>query len=262
MTLPSLATTGIGGLPHPGADALRLSFEHDVPFLPTPPGVQMVASAVEPDVPAWLSSVAGDFLEAIAERRPAIAKVQLAGPLTVASASGLEVERVRAVLQAKALALVDGVRAAGAKPLIYLDEPALAGDLAPLRSLASALRDRGGWVGVHCCGQPDWNEVLTLPLDVLSFDVRLSLDAIAEAPALEAFLAKGGRLSLGIIPTGPGARYAVPELVDSVLLALPAPAVADALLTPACGLGLFAIADADRVLAELRLAQRLLKEAA
>ncbi len=288
----ALATTGIGGLPHSWEDAQRVSFAHQVPFCPTPPEEQMVRAAADglPGLRAdgtvnaeeWaegrdrlalellqspealVSAGARRFFAEVARRRPEVAKVQLAGPLTVVSQVGCRGEiadQLRELLRVKASALVDGVRAAGATPLIFIDEPALMGDLAPLGSLLSALKDRGATVGVHCCGQAEWGQVLALPIDVLSFDARLSVDAIAEEAALPAFLARGGRLSIGVIPTSPGARYSVPELVDSVVLALGVEALRTALLTPACGLGLRSVVDADRVLSELVLARRLFTEA-
>ena len=42
-----------------------------------------------------------------------------------------------------------------------------------------ALQREGALVGVHCCGNTDWRALMELPVNVLSLDVRLSLDPAA-----------------------------------------------------------------------------------
>jgi hypothetical protein len=186
-----------------------------------------------------------------------------------------EVDRqVFRLLMARCLAMVKALRAAGATPLFYLDEPGLyALDtrdgqhllmLAELRLLVVALQREGALVGLHCCGNTRWEALLGLGLDLLSFDVRLSLDAVLDVPGpLEAFLEGGGALSLGIVPTDLGEDGNVEELVlaaetslESVLGAAKARAVLDrAVLTPACGLALRTVIDAERIVEQLRQAR-------
>ena len=226
------------------------------------------------------------FLWEVENRKLALAKVQIAGPCTVRwvakTSDGRPTSEVPALDQqifrlilAKALALVKAVRRAGATPLFYLDESGLCAlsrrdarhllALQELKVLAMALRREGALVGLHCCGNTDWPAVLDLGMDVLSIDVRLSLDAVLEdAAALKRFLASGATLSLGIVPTNLDAAYSIQELVDSVEASLRAtlgtPAFADTLshvlLTPACGLAMRSVMDAERIFDELRQAQR------
>lgn len=71
--------------------------------------------------------------------------------------------------------------------------------------------------GVHLCGNPDWDFLLDLDLDVLSLDVYTNGEIFASyAPAVERFLDRGGVIVWGIVPTGfeAFAREEIPSLVE------------------------------------------------
>ncbi|HZI08698.1 MAG TPA: hypothetical protein VEZ71_32070, partial [Archangium sp.] len=223
--------------------------------------------AFEPSLESWRAW--RPFLWEVENRKLAFAKAQLSGPFTVLSVSrtadgkpalevpGLDAAVYRLVL-ARALAMVKALRRAGTTPLFFLDEPGLYAlqRTQPLHLLALqelklqilALQREGALVGVHCCGNTDWGALLDVQPDLLSLDVRLSLDAmVEEREALERFLASGATLSLGIIPTDLASTYEVNELVDSVEASLKAAlpggftfpqVVSTVLLTPACGLAM------------------------
>jgi hypothetical protein len=225
------------------------------------------------------------FLWEVQHRKLALAKAQLAGPATVRwgtqlSTGGAVVDdaavdkQVFRLLLARCLAMVKALRATGATPLFYLDEPGLyALDtrdahhlllLQELRLLVVALQREGALVGLHCCGNTRWEALLGLGLDLLSFDVRHSLDAVLDVPGpLEAFLDSGGALSLGIVPTDLGEDANVEELVgaaeaslESLLGEARARAVLErSVLTPACGLALRTVIDAEHIGEQLRAAQ-------
>lgn len=231
------------------------------------------------------------FLWEVEHRKLPFAKVQLAGPATVrwvarlddgqpaASVAALDQQLYR-LLMARSLALVKAVRRANATAVIFLDEPGLyALDLKDVRHrvvhqelkmLVVALQREGALVGLHCCSNTDWRAVLELGLDILSIDARLSLDAVLEEKAaFWRFLAEGSTLALGIVPTDLKSSYVVQELVESVEASLRAttPAgmsfegvLARTLLSPACGLGMRTVRDAERILDEVRQAQRMFKE--
>jgi hypothetical protein len=238
-----------------------------------------------------ISSCWQPFVWELEERQARLAKIQIAGPMTAQWALGLRDGSGREVapqtfreknpelstqifrlVLARALAMCKRLKRVGIQPLLYLDEPGLYGfsvgnprqvlALQELKLLVQALGKEGVQVGIHCCSNTDWDAVLGLPIHYLSLDAALSLGSLlARGPALERFIGNGGRLSLGVIPTGrspvlhsldPHALYeqlvsqlrsrwpGSPELVDQVL--------EQALYTPACGLALQSVADAELVL--------------
>lgn len=233
------------------------------------------------------------FMWEVENRRLPFAKVQIAGPATVrwvarlddgqpaASVAAID-QQIFRLLLAKSLALVKAVRRVQATPVIFLDEPglyALDGRevrhrvvLHEMRMLVVALQKEGALVGLHCCSNTDWAEVLDLGLDILSIDARLSLDAVLdEKAAFWRFLAEGSTLALGIVPTDLKSAYVLDELVESTEASLRAttPAgmsfegvLARLLLSPACGLGMRAVKDAERIIEEVRTAQAKLREIA
>ncbi len=230
------------------------------------------------------------FLWEIENRKAPFAKVQLAGPATVRwvakTSQGAPVsemaeldQQIFRLLLARSLAMVKAVRRAGATPIFFLDEPGLyALDaknvrhmvvLKELSVLIVAAQREGALVGLHCCSNTRWGEVLGLGLDVLSIDARLSLDAVLEdSRAFWSFMAGGSTLSLGIVPTDLATSYSLGELVDSVEASFRATAprgvafeglLAQMLLTPACGLGMRSVPDTERIVGEVRDAQRRLR---
>lgn len=230
------------------------------------------------------------FLWEVEHRKLPFAKVQLSGPCTTrwvartsdgspASENELLDRQIFRLLLAKSMALVKALRRVGCTPILYLDEPGLYAldrtqarhlvALQELRMLVVALQREGALVGLHCCGNTDWAALLELGLDLLSIDVRLSLDAVLDERAgFLRFLSSGATLSLGIIPTNLDSNFEVSELVDSVEAGLRSvlPArwnlqevLGRMLLTPACGLALHTVPDAERIFDRLRSAQKALR---
>ena len=57
--------------------------------------------------------------------------------------------------------------------------------------------------GIHLCGNPDWDFLLKLDLDVLSLDIYTNAEIFASyAASIQRFLDKGGVIVWGIVPTG------------------------------------------------------------
>jgi hypothetical protein len=57
--------------------------------------------------------------------------------------------------------------------------------------------------GIHLCGNPDWDFLLNLDLDVLSLDVFTNAEIFSSyATAIGNFLDRGGVIVWGIVPTG------------------------------------------------------------
>ncbi len=231
------------------------------------------------------------FLWEVEHRKLAFAKVQIAGPATVRwvaktstgkPASEIEPldQQIFRLLLAKSLALARAVRRANATPIVYLDEPGLYAFertnprhivlLQELKLLVTALKRERALVAVHCCSNTDWGALLELGLDLLSIDVRLSLDAVLdERHRFLDFIQRGSVLSLGIVPTDLASTYSVEELVESVEASLratipPGMSFGETLarfpLTPACGLAMRSVVDAERIFDEVRAAQRMLRQ--
>ena len=76
------------------------------------------------------------------------------------------------------------------------DSTAARGDMEEF--LASVNRPRG----IHLCGNPDWDFLLNLDMDILSMDVYLNAEIFATyAGSIKRFLDKGGVIAWGIVPT-------------------------------------------------------------
>ena len=57
--------------------------------------------------------------------------------------------------------------------------------------------------GIHLCGNPDWDFLLGLDLDVLSLDIYTNAEIFsAYATSIQRFLDRGGVIIWGIVPTG------------------------------------------------------------
>ena len=57
--------------------------------------------------------------------------------------------------------------------------------------------------GIHLCGNPDWDFLLNLDMDVLSLDVYTNAEIFAACSgSIKKFLDRGGVLVWGIVPTG------------------------------------------------------------
>lgn len=190
---------------------------------------------------------------------------------------------------ARALAMTRKLKAHQIKPILYLDEPGLYGlsrsnpkhtvGIQELRIMIQTLRKDGVQVGLHCCSNTDWGIVLGLGLDIISLDVALSAASLfskANAQAVSDFVKMGGRFSFGVIPTARSAvlRSIEPALLFSELLGAFEVAetagvnelknawrdqpdfikkiLSEAIYTPACGLALHTVADADLIMELLR----------
>lgn len=238
--------------------------------------------AFEPS--AAISSSWQPFVWELEEREVKKAKIQIAGPLTsqwsVRSKDGQSLDRnpdvamqIYRLVLARALSMTRRLQASGVTPLLYIDEPGLYGLMASsskfnvglqeLKLMIQTLRKEGVEVGLHCCSNTDWDAVLGLGVQVISLDTSLSLRNFllpTRMPKVNEFIASGGRLSLGVIPT---ARSSVlhslePETIFSELLSafqaagtspeLVRNILSQAIYTPACGLALHSVSDADLVL--------------
>jgi hypothetical protein len=71
--------------------------------------------------------------------------------------------------------------------------------------------------GIHLCGNPDWDFLLNLDLDVLSLDVYTNAEIFASyTTAIKRFFDRGGVIVWGIVPTGleAFAQEEIPTLIQ------------------------------------------------
>ena len=177
---------------------------------------------------------------------------------------------IRALWQVRKLA------ASGKKPILFLDEPYLAGYgsaftpiqrhevVAMIREVVDYVRERSeAIIGIHCCGNTDWSMIFDAGPDIVSFDAFAYLDTFFLYPAeLRRFVENGGAIAWGIVPTfGFTGRETLDDLSGrlqeglSRLRALgldPSRVSRQSLLTPACGMGTMEPAAAERVLTLLK----------
>ncbi|MGB3195343.1 MAG: hypothetical protein WBC39_08665, partial [Phycisphaerae bacterium] len=219
------------------------------------------------------------FCAAVRQRGVAQAKGQIAGPITVGMAvlgeDGNPIlydEVVRDVL-AKFLHLrvkwqAERLRAAGADPIVFVDEPFLASFGTPffgwsveqVRACLEAVAAGAETVGSHCCSNTDWSIFLGGKLDVVSFDAyEFAENFLVYRADLAAFVSRGGTIAWGIVPTEPEALGTeTAETLRERLLGLVAKVEAlgfsreqvlkQSLITPACGLGTRSLETARRAL--------------
>ena len=172
------------------------------------------------------------FLEQVRARNISRAKIQIAGPLTaqwsLRTTDNLfppapALSQVTRTIMAKSLALSKAVQEAGASPVLFFDEPGLYAFssrqpnhivlLQELKIIIMALRKREVEVGLHCCSDADWHALMSLKLDILAIDAKLSLPSLLKSSdALLSFSSGGGQLALGVIPTRQTQETSVSEL--------------------------------------------------
>jgi len=197
------------------------------------------------------------------------AKAQVAGPVTVAM-SLLDEEGTPALyndvlrevivkhLALKVRWLARQIAAAGARPVIFVDEPFLTSFGTPFFAWTRPEQPRGvietvyqfaPVKGTHCCANTDWTIFLQSSVDIVSFDAFGYATAfLTYREALEEFILRGGNIAWGIVPTDPDALAATSaEALVARLRELvaklaswgldPSAILRQSLLTPSCGLG-------------------------
>jgi methionine synthase II (cobalamin-independent) len=169
----------------------------------------------------------------------------------------------------------------GKPVIIFLDEPAMEtlgsafSPAAPelvaekLDEIIDAIHERGGIAGIHCCGNADWPLIFNTKVDIVNFDAFGYLERVLLYPAqIHTFLARGGALAWGIVPTSAftGSETAdnLVEKLESGVRRLEAGGVPRAtilrqsLITPSCGLGSLTPERAETILKlTLEISERL-----
>ena len=209
------------------------------------------------------------FIERVRAQGVAEAKAQVSGPVTFAMSlldedgnPALYNEVLREVivkhLSLKVRWLARQIESAGASPVIFVDEPFLASFGTPFfgwtrpeqpRGVIEAVYAAAPIKGTHCCSNTDWTIFLRSSVDIISFDAfGFAENFLTYRDDLVEFLARGGNIAWGIVPTDPEdlAQTSAEALADRLNAMMDKLAgygverdriVRQSLITPACGLG-------------------------
>ncbi|MDD5674837.1 MAG: hypothetical protein PHC61_11775 [Chitinivibrionales bacterium] len=230
----------------------------------------------------------------IAERKkktekPALIKGQVVGPFTFGlsltdrngQAAWFDEQYRDVVIKGigmKALWQVKQLAPLAQSVVIFLDEPIFSAlgtptylgienndVIATVNEITDQLHAVDAKVGLHCCGNMEWSLLTQTNLDILAFDAYSFGDKVALYPEeIGGFLARGGLLAWGSVPTAPVESISN-ETTESLvrrMLALetmftnknipPELLRRQRILTPSCGMGNLTAAQAQRVLKLLR----------
>ncbi|GLI54255.1 hypothetical protein [Thermodesulfovibrio yellowstonii] len=171
-------------------------------------------------------------------------------------------------LKAKAKWQIDFLKNFAEKIIIFIDEPILQAvgtsayisveqseAIRLIKELVSFIKSLGVRVGIHCCGRTDWKEILSIDIDVLSFDAfsffdffKIYRDEITE------FITKNGYIAWGFIPTTDDLNALSDEeiveqavrKIEEISKILPS-ITQNSIITPSCGMGSLDILSSERV---------------
>ena len=170
------------------------------------------------DISREYSVVYHKFLEMDLSDRPAI-RGQLEGPISFGFNVLDQDERpilfddtVRSFMYERINVQLSRLKTLNKNAFMFVDEPGLqflfssmAGynDLKAKGDLDLFFSTVDGPRGIHLCGNPDWDFLLGLDMDILSLDIHTNAEIFSSyAPAIKRFLDNDGVLVWGIVPTG------------------------------------------------------------
>lgn len=147
------------------------------------------------------------------------AKIQVAGPATALSCLRTKdgpilghmhlAEQLSQRIEALAGFLASAIRRLGFRPIVQIDEPALAegGEtgLEFLRELVLRLSAQETITMVHCCDRVEaGHSFFRTGADILSFDAAMHYPTPSLVRAFQEHLDHGGAIAWGVVPTDPG----------------------------------------------------------
>jgi hypothetical protein len=233
----SIQLIGIGSLPFlKMEDAFRTSTSLDWDYLPQIS--QMYNMLEEIDLPLDKNAV---IIHALKNQWNEKAfKIQVVGPYTLSKAGNMDIkEAYKAILQ-----YTNNLKKLFPRSFIFFDEPILGYSQTDHKYL-KLLIDQYGDIGIHCCQNANWDELLKLPFRFVSFDATLSLLNIKFN-----LIRKDTDLIFGVVSTNDNEDLEVKsfsQMIDSYLK------MKDTIfLSPSCGLGNHSILEADDVFNRLR----------
>lgn len=174
----------------------------------------------------------------------------------------------------------------GVPVIISLDEPSLVGfgssahisitgsDIQKdLNEIITFIHHENSYVAIHCCENTDWSMLLATDIDILSFDAYSFFDKLLlYAESLKDFIARGGILAWGLIPTSHPDKLRE-ETVHSLMQKWQShieqlanysidteKVIKHSLITPSCGAGSLSQEDSVRVLQLLKKVSQELRK--
>ncbi len=227
-----LPITGIGSLPFDNIkEAINYSLKHDIPFIPQLPllegnMIDQIKKSHYLSIKEW-------------DRENECYKIQLVGPHS-SKVPPQEIIDYSLMLKEKL----------HQSPILFIDEPFLpnldATDLDFYNELAKEFK-----LGIHCCGDTNWNELLKLPISYISFDSNRHLDNFP----FEKFIAKKITVVLGLIPTDT-MKYSLDKIFTTHKDII-VKHYKKIWLSPACGLGLHTPEHSYKILNDLVKVQKM-----
>ncbi|MBN2123975.1 MAG: hypothetical protein JW821_06765 [Deltaproteobacteria bacterium] len=249
-----------------------------------------ISREAAPGLYAMVEAVRGD-----PERYGPFVKGQTPGPVTfaasVADREGKSLLHNPELLEAlvkglafKALWQVNLLAGTGKRPVLFLDEPYLAGYgsaftpiqrdevISLIKEVLDFLREKtNALTGIHCCGNTDWPMILESGPDIVSFDAFGYMEHFLLYPEeISRFLSRGGAIAWGLVPTMEfTGSESVEELFQRLRRAMgrlegngiDARLIAEqSLLTPACGMGTMEEASAHKAMEMLARLQERCRE--
>ncbi len=127
-----------------------------------------------------------------------------------------------------------------------------------IREVVDAVHQDGALAGIHCCGNTEWSMLIDAGADIVNLDAFEYGETISMYPdTVKNFLERGGMIAWWIVPTSMDIATATVESLAQRLeknMDLLASKGIDrslitrrSIITPACGTGCMAPADAERV---------------
>ena len=169
--------------------------------------------------------------------------------------------------------------------IIFIDEPSLVffkqsasdskikkEDLASLLNrIVDAIHTEACYAGVHCCGDADWDFLLSTNIDILSLDSYNHGESFVKSyERITSFLERGGIIAWGVMPT---ASNALKQDADALVAKLEdyikflseknidrQKIINSSLITPSCGCGTLSKQDAEDVIERCVKFSQLAKE--
>ncbi|MCS7203409.1 MAG: hypothetical protein NZ809_03045 [Thermodesulfovibrio sp.] len=224
--------------------------------------------------------------ELLKDKKLKVLKGQLTGPLTftlsIKDEKGNLIyfdETIRELsilhLKAKAKWQVNFLKDFADDLIIFIDEPILQAigastyisvneseALRLIKEIVLSLKAMNVLVGLHCCGKADWSKVLSLGVDLISFDSYFFFDFFKiYRDEIYDFLKKGGYIAWGVVPTTNELKtLSDGEIIKKALLQIEefenTLSKDRSILTPSCGMGSLEESDSLRVIKLLKEIQK------